>query len=252
MDASPPATPARSVPWAEVSLFFAVACLVSAPFRLHLVDLSAIAPLPWGLGLFFRVLRGIGPAVGYFVVRRLLKSKVPRTTTFWGRSRPASLCAMAVIPAGLAIAGVANSLGLSSHYYGLLSGVVLACYALGEEYGWRGYLQQALAPLALPLRVFVIGTLWYAWHLNFLVPQVTLASHAIHFAALLLGAWGLLKVTDATQSILFAAAVHLSFNILSDVDIERPAALLVLGAAAIVWIVLVRRLRRQPAIDPGS
>lgn len=62
----------------------------------------------------------------------------------------------------------------------------------------------------------------------------------IHFLSLVAGSWGLLKITETTKSILFAAAVHLSFNVLADGAgvINRP--LRILGVAGSLWFVLIR------------
>lgn len=167
----------RRVPWLGVLLFFVVATSGSAPFRLGLVDVASVLSLPAGLDMFARILRGIGPAVGYFVVRRLLHSSVPRTATFWGMSPARSACAALVIPACLTVVGLRNTAPLPPHIDGLLVGTTLVLYALGEEYGWRGYLQPALESIRLPLRVLLIATLWYVWHLNFLNAHIPWRAH---------------------------------------------------------------------------
>jgi membrane protease YdiL (CAAX protease family) len=125
--------------------------------------------------------------------------------------------------------------------------LTLVLYALGEEFGWRGYLQQALAPLKLPVRIVAIGTIWYLWLLNFLNPHISLSSHISLYVAVVLGSWGLLKITDATKSILFAAAVHLSFNLFADAQIDGTKRLIVICVAAVVWTVLIVAMGRKKA-----
>ncbi|NVO10915.1 MAG: hypothetical protein HXX16_13200 [Bacteroidales bacterium] len=68
--------------------------------------------------------------------------------------------AAALITLCLTIAGVTNSEGHNQHYFGFITGILLIFYALGKEYGWRGYLQQALEPLKLFYRVLIIAVLW--------------------------------------------------------------------------------------------
>jgi len=193
----------------ELFLFYLTAVLVSAPFRLNLINLNELLPLPAGLGIFYHTLYATGPLTGFIVVYYLMHSKVPRKVTFWGLNRTMSLLAILVIPAGLTISGITGKSGLESHYAGFLTGIMLVMYALAEEYGWRGYLQEALAPLPLVFRVLAIATLWYIWHLNFLRPGVNVTMHLIHFGSLVLGSWGLLRISESTGSLLFAAAVHL-------------------------------------------
>ncbi len=46
------------------------------------------------------------------------------------------------------------------HLAGLLAGLHAVAYALGEELGWRGYLQDALRPLQVVPRYVVLGLMW--------------------------------------------------------------------------------------------
>lgn len=239
-----PTSTAR-VNWKEVILFFTVATLVSAPFRLRLVNLREILPLPYGLSMLYYVLRGIGPAVGFLVMYYVWKTKTDRPFTFWGVNKLYSLIAVLCIPVGLTLAGVTNDQSLNTHYFGFLTGVMLIFYAIGEEYGWRGYLQQALAPLPERYRILTIAVFWYVWHLNYFIPEITLRSHIIHFIFLVLGSWGLLRISETTRSMIFVVAVHLSFNILSDVNMDSNRKLMVVGAAAAVWAILMISLVRK-------
>lgn len=229
----------KNINWMELIIFYVVAVLVSAPFRLNLIKLDELIPLPYGLNVFYHILRGIGPAVGFITVYYLFKSRVPGRFTFLGLNKYYSFIAIAVIPLGLTFAGVDNDSGLNRNYFGFLTGIMLIFYALGEEYGWRGYLQQALSPIKVPYRILLIALLWYVWHLNFLLPGFTVKTHLIFFMFLLLGSWGLMKISESTFSILFVAAVHLSFNILSDVKTDFNRKVIVLLVAAAIWTILI-------------
>jgi uncharacterized protein len=238
-------TSVKSIPWIEIIIFYVIAVLVSAPFRIGLIHMDKVLPLPYGLDIFYHIFRGIGPAVGFCVVYYLLKSNVPKTMSFWGIKKIYSFLAIVIIPIGLTIAGVSNSTGLNQHYYGFLTGIMLVLYAIGEEYGWRGYLQQALSPIKLSYRIVIIALFWYFWHLNFLLPDFTIQTHFLFFGFLLLGSWGLLKISESTGSILFVVAVHLSFNVLSDVHADLTRKLVIIGVAVIVWIILIKSLQKD-------
>jgi hypothetical protein len=235
----------QKVNWKEVLTFYIVAVAVSAPFRLNLIQPAQILPLPYGLNIFYRVLRGIGPAAGFLVMLYILKSNAVRANSFWGLNKIYSALSVLVIPIGLTLVGVNNDWGLDKNYYGFLTGMMLILYALAEEYGWRGYLQQALLPLPLPYRIVAIAVLWYVWHLNFLLPNISVQMHVVHFLSLVLGSWGLLKITESTYSILFAAAVHLSFNILSDVDADFRGKVIIVILGAVVWTILIISLSKR-------
>lgn len=235
----------KRINWTELIVFYTVAVLVSAPFRLNLIQLDEIITLPYGLSIFFRVFRGVGPAIGFIVVYYILNSKVERKLSFWGINKFYSILAVIIVPVSLGIAGVSNSEDLNKHYYGLLTGIFLIFYAIGEEYGWRGYLQQALEPMKMPYRVITIAFLWYLWHLNFLLPDFTIKTHLMFFAFLLLGSWGLLKISESTFSILFVVAVHLAFNILSDVNVDGNKKMIVIIFAVVVWTILMISLNKK-------
>ncbi len=235
----------KRIKWIELIIYYTVSVLVSAPFRLGLIKMDEIIPLPYGLNIFYRILRGIGPAIGFLVVYYVLKSKIDRKLSFWGVNKLYSLLAVLVIPLCLAIAGVTNSEEYNQHYFGFITGIMLIFYALGEEYGWRGYLQQALEPLKLLYRVLIIAILWYVWHLNFLLPDFTVKTHIVFFAFLILGSWGLLKISESTFSILFVAAVHIAFNILSDIHVAGIMKIIVLVFAASVWTILIILLNKK-------
>ena len=70
----------------EIAVFYVIAVVVSAPFRLDWVTPAKWLPLPFGLDIFYAVPRGIGPACGYLVVTRFRKSTVVRDVSFWGVS----------------------------------------------------------------------------------------------------------------------------------------------------------------------
>jgi membrane protease YdiL (CAAX protease family) len=172
--------------------------------------------------------------------------------SFYGKSRFYSLAAILVIPAGLTVIGVRESSGSNEHYFGLLTGIMLIFYALGEEYGWRGYLQQALFPIKEAYRILLIAVLWYIWHLNFLIPGITVKSHIIHFLSLLLGSWGLMKISESSYSILFVAAVHLSFNVISDVDSDFTKKMILISVSVVIWTILLISLNKNNKIEKMS
>jgi uncharacterized protein len=242
----------KKIRWTEIFIFYVIAVFISAPFRLKLIKLDEILPLPYGLNIFYHIFRGIGPAIGFLLIYFVFGSKVERKLSFWGINKYYSLLAIILIPLGLTFAGVDNESELNRHYYGFLTGVMLIIYALGEEYGWRGYLQQALSPMKVPYRILTIAVFWYVWHLNFMLPDFSIKTHLVFFFFLLLGSWGLLKISESTYSILFVAAVHLSFNILSDVRSNFNQKMLVILVAAFIWTLLIISINKRKSLYPEN
>jgi hypothetical protein len=110
--------PRKNINWKEVMIFYAVAVLVSAPFRLDLIDPGETLPLPYGLSLFYHVLRGVGPAVGFAVMYYFFKSPDSLRFSFFGLNKSYSILAVSVIPLGLVVIGVKSHNGLDPHYQG--------------------------------------------------------------------------------------------------------------------------------------
>jgi len=235
----------NQIKWAEIALFYVIAVLLSAPFRLGLIPLEDLIPLPYGLNILYRVFRAIGPLLGYLAIFYIFNSKVKKEVTFLGKKGIISFLSISPILIGLVVVGIENTKDVNKHLFGFTTGFTLIIYALFEEYGWRGYLQQALKPIKLSIRIFIIGTLWYIWHLNFLNPNITIQIHLIHYFSLLAGTWGLLKISEVTSSLLFVSAVHLTFNILMDVNCTLLEKIGIITVSIIIWVYLILYLIRE-------
>lgn len=235
----------NKINWIEIALFYILAVAVSLPFRLNLVNLNQLCPLPAGLNVFYAVFKALGPLAGFLILFYLLKTKTVQQNTLFGKDKKRSLLAISVIPVLMTILGVNNEAGLNSHYYGFIYAFSYCIYALFEEYGWRGYLQPALEPMKMIFRVPLIAILWFLWHLNFLLPIMTLQQHIFHFLFILLGTWGLLQITNRTHSLLFASAVHLSFNLFTEVNGEFNKRIIIVLVAVFTWTLLLKAYNKD-------
>ena len=81
--------------------------------------------------------------------------------------------------------------------------IVIPCYGLLEEYGWRGFLQYELRELPVWQYVLIITMMWLLWHLD-----LSYRSILSFFLLLLFASWGIGKVATDTHSLLFCAAFH--------------------------------------------
>lgn len=184
------------------------------------------------------ILSGIGPAVGAFAAFTIFKIK--SVLTLKGNYKNI------IIPFGLywalpmvLICGVQY---LVKETASLSTVAVILVYGLLEEIGWRGFLQQQLKALPLFLNVLIVATLWFAWHLNF---ELT-SSNLLFFAILVLGSWGIGKVSDASQSLLAVSAFHSLNNFFTVVDSTKAY---ILATLLTIWIVsLVIKKRQQKVI----
>lgn len=171
------------------------------------------------------ILQGAGPAVGALVACTVFKIKP--ILTLKGNFKKA------IVPF-LLFWMLPIILILSVEYFvkGTLSFqavTAILMYGLLEEMGWRGFLQQQLKHLPQLLSIVIIATLWFIWHLNF---DLT-SSNVIFFGILLMGTWGIGKVSDSTQSLLAVSAFHSLNNFFTDVNQTK---FLILITLLIVWI----------------
>lgn len=192
------------VNWFYVSLFYALAFLIAAPFNSGVLSqkyrtftdgylLSDWTYLPAGLGTL------LAASIVLFLDRRRAK-----TTTFFGDA-PLKNTVIAVVPLLVFAAfGLENERLQNANYYALVFASVNLIYALTEEIGWRGYLQDALRPVAANARYVLIGVLWWAWHFRFFnLFELTIFPLVCIAAAFLIG-----KFTEETKSFLTAAGLH--------------------------------------------
>lgn len=227
-----------SVPWRWVVLYYAIALGLAIPFNLG-----------WSAPLFETHLPGtilarwpflpaaIGPAIGALIARRFGPA-LTQSTTVLGHSAARTLVT-ALIPI--------VCFGLVSPTAGLYAAVALT-YALGEEFGWRGYLADALAPLHGPWPLAIVSALWWFWHLRFtntfdllVFPPIILVS------SLVLG-----HAARASGSVLVSASMHALIIVLTASG--TPATpMLVAGAASLAgWILLGTVWPLPPTRERGA
>ena len=225
-------------------LYYAIALAISAPFNTGIIykwlNLADAFPAAWRPWLFLPA--ALGPLIAAFVCYRLDRTTIRRIGLF-GNDRVGSIL-VAIIPLiAFAIAGY-----VQGGARGLLSTAASLCiallYSLGEETGWRGYLQDALVPWSAWQRYLLVGVLWWAWHARFtnyfewtVFPLIVIAS------AFVLG-----YAVEKTRSLLVVASMHAVMMLLTMTGPVSPA-FGVAGVATILGWMLVGQLR--PA-RPGA
>lgn len=85
--------------------------------------------------------------------------------------------------------------------------------AVGEELGWRGFLQPVLANRHGPLRAaLIVGALWSVWHINQLADPIRYLSFLMFCLAISVG-MAILCVGSWWQRALVAGLVHFMVNV---------------------------------------
>lgn len=224
----------KRINWISVLLFYFISLTI------------AWSALHYFKGSNWSGLKGLGPLIGGLVVLGIWKNQ-NRQFSIWGNRPLKSLIAL-LIPLGLAlIIGIRQTDFFSNiHVNGIAMAALGLAYAFAEEYGWRGYLQEALLPLGLKKSALLIGVLWYFWHFTWLNSQTNISNELSFLAICLFGSWGMAVTAVKTQSIIVPACLHFVFNLFGVLQFKSiELAIPVLAIAA--WVYLVQHWNEPAA-----
>lgn len=240
--------------WRRIAFFMLIATSLSNLARFKLLE------VPAGLGASWHILlsvlaEGAGILLAALLARHFLHRRQPVTVTLLGSAPHFSLLMALIALALVSLVGVANPDGLEPRLYGLLAASGTLAYCIMEEYGWRGYLQTELAPLANGLKYGLVGGCWYIWHLTFLT-DASLFENLFFLAMMIFGSWGIGQVADATKSVLACACFHLIIQIMmfnalirNGISLQEKLLILLIALSAYLW--LVKRWQRQYPVVPA-
>jgi membrane protease YdiL (CAAX protease family) len=198
-----------------------------------------------------------GPGLAALAVLILRQLHHPRTITFFGSSRQWSLVFFALPLVALAIV-YAPLVGIRVAVIGLLA-VVGFFNILGEELGWRGFLQDALRPLPRGWRYLTIGILWEFWHftnrtsgpdLSATVRGLVVSYPTVIALSIVIG-----EATDRARSLVVAVTLHFWLDALFEVPrlVDGPAwpTYSVFGLSLIFWSVILWMWPSPPTPGPA-
>lgn len=234
--------------WYATGLFFLVATGLSLLFRGRQPTWLAGWQLPYGYGLSLLV--GVGPWLAAQFTRGVLRLPADRLClACWGPS-PVRSALFAVLPVlVLLVLGIPNHQAMPPALVAAQVSAWWAGYILGEEAGWRGFLQQVVPGNRLG-KAAVVGTQWYLWHLSVVFETYSLSKELFFLAVLLVGSYVALLVTGRTRSWLPAVGLHFAFSVLTNVP-TAPHYAAGIGALGLGWAgLLVTWHWGRPAAGP--
>jgi len=222
--------------WRSIVIFYVLACAISWPFfwwrDVHPAswDAWSLPPeikgltQPWGPGL-------AALAVAYLYPRVRLVSLFGPST-----ARSAAFCLVPVVAAWVGSMIVAGRFSYSIVYY-LLVG---AFSTLGEEVGWRGFLQSALRPLGRIRGYLLLALLWEVWHftshtkgpLPDVISRLALIVPIVVVTTFVLG-----LVTERTGSLLIATTLHEWIDIVFDGSVPYLTWAALVSVPVWIWLV---------------
>ena len=244
----------QPISWRRIAAFMLIATVLANIFRFDLLSHKAmLTALPGWLAVLLSVIaEGAGILLAALIARHFLGKVRPVPLQLLGNLPWIPLTMSAIALLLLSVVGVNNSYGMDPHGYGLVAAAGTLLYCIMEEYGWRGYLQTELAPLANGLKYGVVGFCWYLWHLTFLT-SASLGDNLFFLGMMILGSWGIGQVAEATKSILTCACFHLiiqvmMFNALIRNGISLQEKIIILSIAAVSYFWLVKKWERHQAL----
>jgi membrane protease YdiL (CAAX protease family) len=242
-----------------VACFYALACAISWPFLWW----YAHGWESWKAPIYLKIATFMwGPGLAAITSLATFRRNHRRTITLFGTSAwrstvfllaPISMLAAAHAPdRGGRVAGAALFLGLVGSFN-----------ALGEELGWRGFLQDALRPVRRVGRYILIGALWEVWHFRFATGfaagqggGAVVLNELVLCGVLTVLSWVIGEATDRSRSLIVAMSLHFWV----DAVFQAPTVLgvgplrthIVAGLSVVLWAWLLWTWRRsgEPAGRP--
>ena len=261
-----------SVPWREVALFTLLAYGLTwawhgiwiAPRLGSLLSAPETPASPIAVyGNYLNFLPGMfGPMLAAVAMRLLVSREGLRDSLkLWQRPSSYAIALLAPAPflAFVAAALVQGGLAAYSSPNQSLNSVIPPSVifligpeiilALGEEFGWRGYLLPRLMPLGEVRATLTLGSIWALWHLPVILAGVILGGNglkgviALHFISVVLASFPYTWLAKSTGYSPAAAAVfHGSVNwsqqrLLGFLAIGNVLA--VLAVINLIWIFVI-------------
>ena len=242
----------RRVDWRAVAVFLLIACAWSWPlFWLRDMTDAGFGALPMPHPLKTMLLMW-GPGIAALVCFRLFRGSHRRTVTLTGGQRGRALAFYFVPMLGLAVVGVhLPEMGGRVHALVAVLAVIGLVNTLGEELGWRGFLQDALRPLPRPGRYALIGLLWAGWHFTNLFAHRSgpeLWTYLAWYLPMTIGLSALIgEATDRARAVLIAVTLHAWLNLAW--EFSSPGTWAVLAAAVPFWAWMLWRWPPPSAVE---
>jgi uncharacterized protein len=208
-----------------------------------LFNLPGFTILPSGLPAGWNYMpAALGPFLGYLAANRFLKYNVVK---MYSGPLLANLIIWLLPVGAFSVTGLSNDHGINPHFYAFIYGIINAIYALFEESGWRGFLNNALHKMKDWQRYLVTGLIWWLWHMRFqnvfdwvVFPLIILAS-----------AFALGKLADTYRSFMVSAGFHLLIILGTNTGGDGNAKILAAVICIVGWIVMFRILKARKIED---
>jgi len=202
--------------------------------------------IPTLIVILFGLIPTIGLLIGAYITRRKLPK---REMSLMGKNSKMALLIVSLPIICLTLLGVNNSFNVQSNLFGFLISTFTVIYALFEEMGWRGYLQEEFMEKKQKWFGYVfIGIIWYLWHWYFL--RTGSNPKLIMLPILIAASIGIGEIAESTKSILICGAFHslanmiIIYPIIAN-NISLKEKLIVFLICIIIWVFAIRKIEKD-------
>jgi membrane protease YdiL (CAAX protease family) len=230
--------------WISVVTYYLIACLISWPF-FWWRDIESESWALWNVPELVKTASYMwGPGIAAIICFFLFRKTHVRNVTFFGTSIIKSLLFWLVPEIAFSI----STLHGSEAFTFLFTGFFIT---LGEELGWRGFLQDALRDIKPVKRAIIIGVMWEIWHFT---TRMSVGLHistfvriGIFIIALSLISYALIKLTEKTKSLFIPVTVHAWINTLF--QYSSTTTFIIFGLSIPYWAYLIWRWEKPLLIN---
>jgi membrane protease YdiL (CAAX protease family) len=218
----------------SVVTYYFIACLISWPF-FWWRDIESESWALWNVPNFVKTASYMwGPGIAAIICFYLFRKTHVRTVTFFGTSISKSLLFWLVPEIAFSISTLHGTEAFTFTFTGFF-------IILGEELGWRGFLQDALRNITPVKRAIILGVMWEIWHFT---TRMSLGLHistfvriGIFIIALSILSYVLIKLTEKTKSLFIPVTVHAWINTLF--EFSSTTTFIVFGLSLPFWAFLI-------------
>lgn len=227
-----------------VIIFYFLACLFSWPF-LFWRDVYSENWNSWPVHYVLKTsLIMWGPGLSAIICSYLFRNEIKHTITLTGTSILKSLAFWGVPFALLIALGLKDGKALTNnHLFPLQILIGSFIYTLGEEMGWRGFLQDQLNHLPKWKRYLLIGMMWELWHFTTRTLSGSIAARILRpilfiipnsFLSFVLG-----ESVNRSKSLVIAVTLHAWLNLIF--EFPQQNTYIVFGISIPFWAFMIWR-----------
>ncbi|WP_338815700.1 CPBP family intramembrane glutamic endopeptidase (plasmid) [Bernardetia sp. Wsw4-3y2] len=226
--------------WKAIAVYYVLACAISFPFFWwrHFNTDSWIDWKMIGFAKQWFIMWGVG--ISALVCYFLFRKSIEKTVSLGGTSWIKSLIFYFLPVFGLCIVGI-EGLPFPVHIAPLVLSIVGFISILGEEIGWRGFLQDSLKNVKPLPKYLIIAVLWEFWHIfvrtssgewYMIIVKILAFGLGSFIISVILG-----KAIEKTKSLFVVVTLHAWIDIL--IEFGSTGTYIVFACCIPVWIYMI-------------